>query len=98
MLNSRSTLLMKKKSKNTITFLDTLIITSQNVLDLKALLKPTNKNDYIHFYTDCNNKIKTGLKIVFFLIFEHLEYVSHNTLKKLSLKRPKYLKILQIKY
>ena len=63
-----------------MSFLDILIIKSQNSLTFKIYCKPTNKNDYIHFYSHHNNKIKTGLVIGFYL--EHSEYVAQNTLMK----------------
>ena len=57
----------EKESDNTIPFLDILIIKSQNSLTFKVYCKPTNRNDYIHFYSHHNNKIKTGLIIGFYL-------------------------------
>ena len=57
----------EKESNNIIPFLDILIIKSQNVLTFKVYRKPRDKNDYIHFYSHINNKIKTGLIIGFFL-------------------------------
>lgn len=38
--------------------------------------KPTNKNDYMHFYSIRDNKTQTGIKIGFYS--EHLEYVNPN--------------------
>ena len=57
----------EKESNTTISFLDILIIESQSSLTFKVSRKPTNKNDYVHFYTHHNNKIKTGLIIGFYL-------------------------------
>ena len=86
----------EKESNNTISFLDILIIKSQNNLTFKVYCKPTNKNDYIHFYSHDNNKIKIGLIIGFYLralgirspqhIDEEFKYIEHS-LK--SLKHPK---------
>ena len=87
----------EKESNNTIPFLDILIIKSQNSLTFKVYCKPTNRNDYIHFYSHHNNKIKTGLIIGFYLrtlricnpqyLNEEFEYIKHS-LK--SLKYPKF--------
>ena len=57
----------EKESNNIIPFLEILIIKSQNVLTCKVYRKPTNKTDYIHFYSHHNNKIKVGLIIGFYL-------------------------------
>ena len=86
----------EKESNNTIPFLDILIIKSQDSLTFKVYRKPTNKNDYIHFYSHYN-KIKTGLIIGFYLrslklcspqyLNKEFEYIKH------SLKSLKYQKI-----
>ena len=47
----------EKESNNTIPFLDILIIKSQNALTFKVYRKPTNRNDYILFYSH-RNRIK----------------------------------------
>ena len=57
----------EKEYNNTIPFLDILLIRSQNNLTFQVYRKPTNKNDYIHFYSHHNNKVKSGLIIVFYL-------------------------------
>ena len=56
-----------KESNSTILFLDILIIKSQKFSTSKLYHKPTNRNHYIHFYSQDNNKIKTGLMIGFYL-------------------------------
>ena len=43
------------------------MIKSQSILTFKVYRKPINENDYIHFYSHHNNKIKTGLIIGFYL-------------------------------
>ena len=73
------------------------MIKSQNSLAFKVYHKPTNKNNYIHFYSHYNNKIKTGFIIGFYLralricspqyLNEVFEYSEHS-LK--SLKYPKF--------
>ena len=85
----------KKESNNTISFLD-IMIKSQNDLTFEVYRKPTNKNDYIHFYSHRNNKIKTGLIIGCYLralglcssqhLHEDFKYIEH------SLKSLKYSK------
>ena len=55
------------EQNHTLPFLDTLIINNNNILEFKVYHKNTNKNDYIHFYSHHNNKIKSGIIIGFFL-------------------------------
>ena len=78
----------EKESNNTMPSLDILIIKSQNSLTFKVHSKPTNRNDYIHFYSHCNKRIKTGLIIGFYLralriyspqyLNEEFEYIEHS--------------------
>ena len=85
----------EKESNNTIHFLDILIIKSHNSLTFKVYHKPTNKNNYILFYS-YHNKIQAGLITGFFLkalricspqyLNEELKYIKH------SLKSLKYQK------
>ena len=73
------------------------IIKSNNILIFKVYHIAINKNDYIHFYSHHNNKIKKGLIISFYLravricslqyLDEEFEYIEHS-LK--SLKYPKF--------
>ena len=51
------------EASNTIPFVDILIIEPQNDLTFEVYHKPTNKYDYIHFYSYHNDRIKTGLII-----------------------------------
>ena len=84
----------EKESNNTVPFLDILIIKSINNATFKVYSKPTNKNDYIYFYSHHIGKIKTGLIIGFYLwalricnpkyIDEEFEYID------LSLKTLNY--------
>ena len=55
------------EQNHTLPFLDTLIINNNNILEFEVYHKNTNKNDYIHFYSHQNNKIKSGIIIGFFL-------------------------------
>ena len=47
-------------------FLDTLLINNGKKLEFKVHNKENSKNDYIHFYSNHSNKIKSGFLIVFF--------------------------------
>ena len=86
----------EKESNNTIPFQDILIIKSHNNSTFKVYCKPTNKNNYVHFYSHHHNKIKTCLIIGFYLkalricspqyLDEEFEYIEP------SLKSPKYPK------
>ena len=86
----------EEESNNTILFLDILIIKSRNNLTFKVYGKPTNKIDYMHFYSH-HNKIKKGLILGFYLraliicrsqyLDEEFEYIMH------SLKSLKYQQI-----
>ena len=57
----------EKESNNTILSLDIQRIRSQDDLTFQVYSKLTNKNDYIHFYSHHDSKIKTGLLIGFYL-------------------------------
>ena len=88
----------EKECNNTLPFLDILIIKSPNSLTFKVYREPTIKNDYTHFFSHHNDKIKTGLIIGFYLralricsphyLNKEFEYIKHS-LK--SLKYPKFL-------
>ena len=73
-------------------FLYILIIKSQNSFTFKVDCKPTNRNDYIHFYSHHYNKIKTGLIIGFYLRALRIyrpQYLNEE-FKYKSLKYPKF--------
>ena len=57
-----------KESNNTIHFPDSVIIRSKNNLTFKVYRIPTNKSDYIHFYSHHNSKIKIGFIIIIIII------------------------------
>ena len=88
----------EKESNNSIYFLHVLI-KSQNSFSFKVYCKPSNKIDYIHFYSHYNT-IKTSLIISFYLqalkicspqyLDEEFKYIEH------SLKRLKYPKFFKI--
>ena len=80
--------------------MDILIIKSHNILTFKISRKPTNKNDYMHFNSRHNNKIKRGLIIGFYrttlricspqYLDEEFEFIEH------SLKSLKYPKLFML--
>ena len=57
----------EKDSNNNLPFPDILIIKSQNMLTFKVYRKHMYKNNYIHFCSHHNNKIKSGPIIGFYL-------------------------------
>ena len=50
-----------------IPFLDTLIIRSGSTAKFTVYRKPTNKEDYVHFFSGHNERVKNGIVIGFFL-------------------------------
>ena len=48
-------------------FLDTLIMRTDNGLKFKVYRKDTNKEDYIHYYSAHNGRVKSGVIIGFYL-------------------------------
>ena len=50
-----------------IPFLDTLVIRSGSNAKFKVYRKPTNKEDYVHFLSGHNDRVKSGIVIGFFL-------------------------------
>ncbi len=52
---------------NSLPFLDILIKNDDNKLEFKVHHKITKKNDYIHFYSNHNDKTKSSILIGFFL-------------------------------
>ena len=53
--------------ENQIAFLDTCIMRTENSLKFKVFRKPTNKEDYVHFYSAHADRVKSGIVIGFFL-------------------------------
>ena len=69
----------KDKKKNTteeynstLPFLDILLIRNINKLEFKVYLKPTCKNNHIHFYSHYNNNTKRGIIKGFYLRALHI--------------------------
>ena len=50
-----------------IPFLDTRVIRAESCFKFKVHRKPTNKEDYVHFYSGHNERVKSGIVIGFFL-------------------------------
>ena len=48
-------------------FLDTCIVRTETCFKFKVFRKPTNKEDYVHFYSGHNERTKSGIVIGFFL-------------------------------
>jgi hypothetical protein len=59
---------MERESEDgTMPFLDVLLIKTEDNLKYKVYRKPTNKNDFVHFYSAHDSRTKTGIIIGFFL-------------------------------
>ena len=58
---------MENEHNMSISFLDTLIMRTENGLQFKVYRKETNKEDYIHFYSAHSDRIKSGVVIGFYL-------------------------------
>jgi len=58
---------IETERNDTIPFLDTCIVKAENRLKFKVYRKPTNKEDYVHFYSAHSDRVKSGIIIGFFL-------------------------------
>ena len=79
-----------------IPFLDTEIVRTGNQVKFKVYRKPTNREDYVHFFSGHTDKVKRGIVIGFFLRAfrvcseEYLEEeIQHIILSFMKLKYPK---------
>ena len=79
-----------------IPFLDTEIVRTGNQVKFKVYRKPTNREDYVHFFSVHTDKVKRGIVIGFFLRAfrvcseEYLEEeIQHIILSFMKLKYPK---------
>ena len=50
-----------------LAFLDTCIIRTNTCFKFKVHRKPTNRGDYVHFYSAHSERVKIGIVIGFFL-------------------------------
>ena len=55
------------KKDNSLPFLDILLINKNDKLEFKVHHKTNNRNNYIHYFSNHNNKIRRGVLIDFFL-------------------------------
>ena len=58
---------VEEEEDQKLPFLDTLIHRGDEDLRFSVYRKPTNKDDYIHYYSAHSNKTKSGVVIGFFL-------------------------------
>ena len=58
---------MEKENQGTIPFLDTEIVRCGNQVKFKVYRKPTNREDYVHFYSGHSDRVKRGVVLGFFL-------------------------------
>ena len=58
---------MENENQGTIPFLDTEIVRSGNQVKFKVYRKPTNREDYVHFYSGHSERVKRGVVLGFFL-------------------------------
>ena len=58
---------LEEEENKTLPFLDTVIIRSENGVKFKVFRKPTNKEDYVHFYSAHSLRTMSGTVIGFFL-------------------------------
>ena len=58
---------LEVEKEGMIAFLDTCIVKTSSGFKFKVHRKPTNKEDYVHFYSAHSDRIKSGIVIGFFL-------------------------------
>ena len=58
---------LEEEENQRLNFLDVTIIRGDNGVKFKVYRKPTNKEDYIHFYSSHSIRTKSGVAIGFFL-------------------------------
>ena len=58
---------LETESEGTLPFLDVLIIRKRDILKYKVYRKKTNREDYIHYFSAHNERMKSGVIIGFFL-------------------------------
>lgn len=60
-------LTIEEEKDQKMAFLDTCIVRTETCFKFKVFRKPTNKEDYVHFYSGHNERTKSGIVIGFFL-------------------------------
>ena len=58
---------MEKENNSSLPFLDTVIVRTENIVKFNVYRKPTNKDDFIHYLSAHDERIKTGTLIGFYL-------------------------------
>ena len=59
--------MLEVEKEGMIAFLDACIVKTSSGFKFKVHGKPTNKEDYIHFYSAHSDRIKSGIVIGFLL-------------------------------
>ena len=85
-INDRIQFTIEEEENCEIPFLDTLIKRTGNTVKFRVYLKPTNKDDFIHYLSAHSDRIKSGVIIGFFLralrtcsneyLNEEIEYIN----------------------
>ena len=58
---------IEKENGGTIPFLDTEIVRKEHNVKFKVYRKPTNREDYVHYFSGHSDRIKRGIVLGFFL-------------------------------
>ena len=66
-VNEKVQFTVEMEHNQQIAFLDTCIIRTETCFKFKVHRKPTNKEDYVHFYSSHSERVKSGIVIGFFL-------------------------------
>ena len=66
-VNEKIQFTIEKERNDQMPFLDTCIIKTESGFKFKVHRKPTNKEDYVHFYSGHSERVKSGIVIGFFL-------------------------------
>ena len=66
-VNPKIQFTVENENERKIPFLDTLLMRSGSGLKFLVYRKPTNKQDYVHFWSGHSERVKSGIVIGFFL-------------------------------
>ena len=66
-VNPKIQFTLEKEQDAQLPFLDASILRTENNFKFKVFRKPTNKEDYVHFYSAHADRVKIGIVIGFFL-------------------------------
>ena len=99
-VDSKVQFTVEHEKNGSLPFLDTSIERAEAKFKFKVYRKPTNKEDYVHYYSGHSERVKSGVVIGFFLRAfricdeEYLtEEIEHITETFTRLKYPKGLLI-----